>query len=306
MGMQPGCLEDSRQPSRVAGGRAVRFHGMEEVSAAAEEQRTPQQRGVLYPARLPTFRRIDPPPTVHHLVRWFWIPEWDLAEGRVSRQHLIAFAALNLVIEHGSGIPPRMISLTGPSTQASVRDLSGRGWAVGALLRPAAVPAFTQDPRSLADDYMTLELPDLHARVTKAMSASEPVDRRHAAAVAAFTAWLAEHVPKPSEEALLANRLAEIIDLDRDVLRVQDAAERIGVSARTVQRLARRYIGLTPAAMIRRRRLQESAERLRLDPTLNLATLAAELGYSDHAHLTRDFCSTLSASPSDYRSDASR
>ncbi|MDN5893775.1 MAG: helix-turn-helix domain-containing protein [Nocardioides sp.] len=278
---------------------------MEQASAAADDERTQRRRGVLYPARLPTFRRVDPPLPVLNLVRWFWIPEWDLAEGRASRQHLIAFPALNLVIEHGSRIPPGMVGLSGPTTQASSRDLYGRGWAVGALLRPAAIRAFTQDPRSLADDYVTLELPDLHARVSEAMRSSEPDELRHAAAVATFTTWLVGQVPEPTEEALLANRLAEIIDLDREVLRVEDAAERIGVSVRTVQRLARRYVGLTPAAMIRRRRLQESAERLRLDPTLDLATLAVELGYSDQAHLARDFRSTLSASPSRYRSDAS-
>lgn len=298
-------LEDSRHPSRRQAS-APYAATVQKVATAAQDERASQPRGVLYPARLPTFRRIDPPQPVRHLVRWFWIPEWDLAEGRASRQHLIAFPTLNLVVEHGSRIPPSLVSLAGPSTQASSRDLYGRGWAVGALLRPAAVPAFTQDPQALVDDVATLEFPDLHARVTKAMRASEPREHRHTAAVDAFTAWLAAHVPEPTEEALLANRLAEIIDLERDVLRVQDAAHRLGVSVRTVQRLARRYVGLTPAAMIRRRRLQETTEQLRLDPTLNLANLAAELGYSDHAHLARDFRNTLNATPTRYRSDTSR
>ena len=31
-------------------------------------------RGILYPARLPTFHREPAPPGLEGLVRWFWIP----------------------------------------------------------------------------------------------------------------------------------------------------------------------------------------------------------------------------------------
>lgn len=268
------------------------------------EQRTGRCRGVLYPARLPTFRRLSPPPALAELVRWFWIPEWDLPEGRASRQYLIAFPALNLVVECGDFAPPGMVGLSGPTTRASYRDLTGRGWAVGALLRPAAVPLFAQEPHALADKYVALDLPDLREPVVAAMWERGSEQERHCRATEAFTTWLTDHGPTPDEEALLANRLADAIDLDQEVLRVQDAAERVGVSVRTAQRLARRYVGVSAGAMIRRRRLQESAERLRLDATLNIATLAAELGYSDHAHLTRDFRTTLGITPSRYRRDA--
>ncbi|MDJ0363457.1 helix-turn-helix domain-containing protein [Rhodococcus sp. H29-C3] len=261
-------------------------------------------RGVLYPARLPTFRRVSSPPAVADLVRWFWIPEWDLPDGRASRQHLIAFPALNLVVERGDLAPPDMVGLSGPTTRASYRDLTGRGWAVGALLRPAAVPLFTKDPLALVDQYLALALPELRNPVVKAMCGQGPAQQRHSRSVDAFTTWLADRGPAPDEEALLANRLADVIDLDREVLRVQDAAVQVGVSVRTVQRLARRYLGVSVGALIRRRRLQEAAERLRFDATLDIATLAAELDYSDHAHLTRDFRTTLGITPSRYRGDA--
>nr|WP_143588182.1 helix-turn-helix domain-containing protein [Tersicoccus phoenicis] len=55
--------------------------------------------------------------------------------------------------------------------------------------------------------------------------------------------------------------------------------------------------------MIRRRRLQEAAERLRQEPGLSLAALAADLGYADQAHLTNDFRHVLNVTPSGYRRD---
>ena len=62
---------------------------------------------------------------------WFWIPRWNIAPGRTSRQHVLAFPASNLVVESASPEHPRgRVGLAGPTTVRSHRDLSGQGWAV--------------------------------------------------------------------------------------------------------------------------------------------------------------------------------
>src|SRR5690242_5813131 len=90
-----------------------------------EDSRQVALRGVLYPTRLPTFARVPAPESVGALVRWFWIPQWDIQPGRTSRQHLIAYPACNLVVQGDA------VELAGPSTRSSYRDLAGKGWAVG-------------------------------------------------------------------------------------------------------------------------------------------------------------------------------
>lgn len=90
--------------------------------------------GVLYPARLPTFHRHPATDDVAAFVRWFWFAQWDVAPGRTSRQHLIGYPASNLVVSDDRP------EFSGPATRASHRDLTGAGWAVGALLQPAAIP----------------------------------------------------------------------------------------------------------------------------------------------------------------------
>ena len=257
-------------------------------------------RGPLYPARLPTFHRIPPAEPVSALVRWFWIPEWHLAPGRTSRQHLISYPACNVVVE------AELVGISGPTTRASHRDLAGDGWAVGALLQPAAVRTFVDDPATVRDAYVPLDLPELQERVSSCMQRAGDADERRRAAVAAFTDWLVVSVPPPDEEVLLANRMAEIIDADSTLVRVGDVADVVGVSVRTLQRLARRHVGVTPAAMIRRRRLQEAATRVREEPETDLAALAADLGYADQAHLAGEFRRVLGFTPSGYRRDAGR
>lgn len=240
------------------------------------------------------FHRMPAPEEVSHLVSWFWIPEWDIAPGRTSRQLLLAFAACNLVVQQHA------VELSGPATRVSHQDLAGRGWAVGALLRPAAVAAFTDDPAKLRDTRLHLELPGLRAAVVRAMGGRDP-DQRRQNAVGVFSQWLLDRIPAVGPEALLANAMAELIAGSADVVRVDDAAQQLAVSTRTLQRLAKKYVGLSPSTLIRRRRLQEAAERSRTHPGLGLAEVAAEFGYADQAHLANDFQRFLGFTPGSYR-----
>jgi AraC-like DNA-binding protein len=251
-------------------------------------------RGILYPARLPSFRRVPAPAPLEDLVRWFWIPEWDIAAGRSSRQYVVSYPACNLVVQ------PAQVTVSGPTTRLSYRDLTGRGWAVGALLRPAAVPSFVGAPAELRDAERRIDAPELHRPVVAAMRIAER-DARHREAVDVFSGWLAERARPVSGEGRLANAMADLMDSDPDVRTLTDAATRLHVSPRTLQRLAIRHVGLAPAEMIRRRRLQEAAERVRKEADASLAQIATELGYADHAHLTREFRDRLGFTPSAYR-----
>jgi AraC-like DNA-binding protein len=254
-------------------------------------------RGVLYPARLPEFHRLPASGAAADLVVWYWIPEWDLEPGRSSRQEIVGYPALNLVVE------PDAVTLSGATTRATHRDLRGTGWAVGAMLRPAAVAALVDDPAAVVDQERRLDEPELLAAVTTAMRSGEGHRER---AVEAFSQWLAERAGVLGSASLQANALVDVLLGDDATSSVEEAATRLAVSVRTLQRLAHRHVGLSPAAMIRRRRLQEAAEQLRANPDLDLATVAAQIGYSDHAHLARDFRAVLGIAPSTYRAHASR
>ena len=259
-------------------------------------------RGVLYPARLPEFHRLPAPSAVSELVAWFWIPEWDVEPGRSSRQEVVAYPALNLVVDAEG------VVVSGATTRLSHRDLRGRGWAVGAVLRPAAVAALIEDPVSLVDGERALDasMPDiaaLHEAVVTAMAAEHAHRER---AVEGFSDWLAARVGAVGVPARQANALMDVLMGERAVLTPEEAATRLAVSVRTLQRMTHRHVGLSPGAMIRRRRLQEAAQRVREEPDVDLASIAAELGYADHAHLTRDFRAVLGIAPREYRSEVTQ
>ncbi|GAA3872768.1 helix-turn-helix domain-containing protein [Leifsonia kafniensis] len=254
-----------------------------------------ESRGTLYPARLPTLHRLAAPAEISGLVRWFWIPEWDIAPGRVSRQELLPFAACNLVVD------PGFVGFSGPPTQRSFRDLEGRGWAVGALLRPAAVPYFVARPSEVRDTTAEFNAPDLRVAVTAAMTADRDGETYRGEAVSAFSAWIVENIGAPTPSGSIGNAMADLIDTDPSITRVEHIADRLSMSVRTVQRLAERYFGLPPLTLIRRRRLQEAAELLRTEPGTSVAAIASELGYADHAHLANEFRDALGFTASRYR-----
>jgi len=269
--------------------------------------------GVLRPDRLPTFARLVAPDAVSVVLGHVWIPEWDLPGGVVLTQSVLAHPATNVVIQPGGSV------VAGAGTRASTRDLAGRGWAVGLLLRPAGVEVLGLDPRPLVDAELPVGarlgrtrgagpvrdvgLPGfeaVEAEVVALMSAAGGGPGRHARVLDAVVAWLTS-LPEPSDAGLRANDLADLVEHDASVTTVEALAARLGVSARTTERLARRYVGTSPGAMVRRRRLQRAAARLREDPALALATVAAETGYSDQAHFTRDFRAVVGSTPSRYR-----
>lgn len=254
-------------------------------------------RGILYPTRLPTFQRVAAPAELADLIRWFWIPRWDIPPGRSSRQHVLAFPASNLVIEsHG-------VTLAGPTTKSSYRDLRGTGWAVGALLRPAAIESLCDNPSAIRDTAIAFEAPDLHRTVFAAME-DDDKETTIGRATAAYATWVQSRLTPPDERSMLANAIEDLIASDPGIMRIGQLAERFHITARHVQRLMHRYVGLSPVAIIRRYRLQEAIERLREDSSLTIAQIAAELGYADHAHLTRDFRQALGLAPVNYRRDS--
>lgn len=258
------------------------------------------QRGILYPERLPKFRRIAAEPSLRHAVQWFWIAEWDLPPGVTSRQELLPFPACNIAVE------PTGVTIVGPPTQRSERILEARGWVVGALLLPAAAHEFFPRMTESQDLTGALDEPGLHGEVSRWMSgeatdSDEHVDR----AAAVLGSWICERVPvpAPTSEAHLANELSVLL-ADPEITRVDQLPARLHVSARSLHRIAERYFGIAPHAMIRRRRLQEAAARLRVESDLRLAELASELGYTDHAHFSKDFAAVLGMTPREYRAGA--
>ncbi|USD33549.1 MULTISPECIES: helix-turn-helix domain-containing protein [Vibrio] len=83
------------------------------------------------------------------------------------------------------------------------------------------------------------------------------------------------------------------------IQRAQDGkiGECFGESQRQVERKFQHWIGMSPKHFQRLRRVHTSIQALRNNPELSLADLAAYQGFSDQAHMTREFKSFARITP---------
>lgn len=240
--------------------------------------RTPHEdaRGIVAPDRgLRQFRldRFDPSPHVARFVAWYWVVTWDLTEP--YEQPVLSHPVVNVVLGDG---PP---TAYGPVTRLGVRLLEGAGRVLGVMFRPAGF-------RPLLDGPMT-------SMVDRAV----PFDADVEVEVEAVDALLAGRLPAARQPSESTSALVERIAADPSVVRVAALADELGISERQLQRRFADHVGLSPKAVVRRYRLYEAAERARAG-AVDWAALAAELGYSDQAHLTRDFTAVLGMPPARY------
>ena len=222
------------------------------------------------------------------LVRWAWVARWDVPDGATRPQRVLQYPAFNLVTE------PAGAYLYGPRTVVDVRELTGRSWVAAVLLRPAATPLLTATPpAALRGSSEPFPGAPVAARTAAVHDATDP-DRSVAAVL---RDWLAPAAARVGDAGRLVNRACALAEERADVVRADQLAEELGIAPRTLERLVRGHVGLTPLWLIECRRLQHAAAALRLDPDTDLAALAADLGYADQAHFTRRYRAVVGETP---------
>ena len=150
----------------------------------------------------------------------------------------------------------------------------------------------------------TLDAGALAADVRAAM-ATRPADTgAHARAIAAVADHL-RALPPVDEQGELTTRVVAWVRDHPEVTRVEPLAQEFSVSERSLQRLVKDHVGISPKWLIQRRRLHEAVGRLKAGET-TLAGIAAGLGYADQAHFTHDFRLVTGTTPRAYLADQPR
>lgn len=245
-----------------------------------------------------TIHRYGPPQDLAGLVQRFRIPAWSVDPGREAVQRVLQHPCALVVVT------PEYARFYGVVAGLSSTTLTGDGWAVGVMLEPAG--GFLVAGRSMdrfrdrhVDVAEVLGDPgtELAEHVRRAMSRPTLV-ASHRAAITAMGDALRPFGPV-DDEGRLVNEVVAFVEEHPDVVRVGQVGERFDLSERALQRLVRRRVGLSPKWLIQRRRLHEASARLRDHPE-SLAAVAADLGYADQPHFTRDFRAVTGMTPGEF------
>ena len=95
----------------------------------------------------------------------------------------------------------------------------------------------------------------------------------------------------------LVNEACRLAEEDSELTRAADLSARLGVTPRSLERLVRAHTGMTPKWLIECRRLQHAATTLFTSPGTDLSVLAADLGYTDYPHFSRQYRRAVGESP---------
>ncbi|MFE8942242.1 DUF6597 domain-containing transcriptional factor [Streptomyces sp. NPDC007872] len=276
-------------------------------------------RGIVDPAGLLSrvrFRRHLPAPELRPYLEHYWLIDWDLPEPYAS--HVVPHPSVNVVFQRYG---PLGAPAAGGSASAEVagiglglftHKLEEAGRVCGIQFRPGGFRPFA--PAWPVSTWTGRRVPLAEVFPEPARSRASDVpdpgvlaavltpDEDHAR-VAALDAFLLAHGPAPDPAADLAVELVELVRSDRTIRRASRLATASGLSARSLQRLFASRVGVGPKWVILRYRIHEALERAEAAETEGApdwAALAAELGYSDQAHLVRDFTATIGVPPTAY------
>ncbi|QTZ92695.1 helix-turn-helix domain-containing protein [Streptomyces auratus] len=247
------------------------------------------------------FRRRTPAAPLRPYVEHYWLIDWDLSEPYAT--HVVPHPCVNIVFQRYAD-RPGFGEVAGAGREVFAQQLAGRGRVCGVQFRPGGFRPFT--PERPATDWTDRRLPlatafgHVDASAT-AVAVLEPDDEdARVAALDAVLTPLLRAEPRILDQARLAMRLADRIRTDRTIRRVADFARSEGMSLRALQRLFAGYVGVSPKWVVLRYRVHEALERAASDAEVDWAALAAELGYSDQAHLIRDVTATVGVPPTAY------
>jgi AraC-like DNA-binding protein len=262
-------------------------------------------RGIVDPAAAGTVFRLDRYPAGGQVARFvdrYWLSTWRLPPGMRHEQQVLVHPVVNVVFEADGAV------VSGVDTGRFAVTLEGERRALGIMFRPAAFAPFFDGPlTALTDREVPLArvpaLADLEELLVPLVADLDvPGEKLAAAADAA----LADRVPAERQGCETTTEWAELAVGDRGLTRVEDLARAAGVSVRTLQRAFTEHVGIGPKWFLRRYRLYEAGERIAHQENVDWAELAADLGYADQSHLTRDFTAAFGLPPAQYAAAARR
>jgi len=248
-----------------------------------------------------SLNRFEPAASLRPFVELYWIVRYDLAPGKTHTQTILSYPNTHLAFEQDE--EGRKVLLYGVPKKPFVRSLRGAGKVLGVKFRAGGLYPFVRREMSLltgktvpATEWLGSEVENWLDRVLDAAEDAAMAERAEC--------MLSARLPERDGQSEWADRIVRLAQTDRTIIRAEQLGEAVGMSLRQLQRLFRKYVGVSPKWVIKRFRLQEAAERLENDPSVSLAELAAELGYFDQAHFVKDFRSVLGQSPAAYKKEA--
>lgn len=261
------------------------------------EKRLDALKGLVHPASddavliryLPSDRWA---PFVEH----YWVVRWHVADG-ISTVSELTYPSVQVVVECDESRAASHV--IGVITGKFTKHLEGQGHSLGIKFRPGGFYPLVRSPAAAFTDRRVPlgEVFETEASHLERSVVEAPDDT---SVLQLAEDFLSSIGPALDARMALVNEITGWISNNRTVTRVDHIATRFNIERRTLQRLFRRYVGVPPKWVIQRYRLLDAVEELAAHRDGDVGRLAADLGYFDQSHFSKDFKTTIGCSPAGY------
>jgi len=252
-------------------------------------------RGVLYAKKSEenyVLIREKPSENLARLIETFWLVTWDLSDRKPHIQQNIPDPCINMIFEAQNS------RVVGAVTKRYSYELSGKGQIFGIKFRPGGFYSLTKSQVSRFTDsdiqishFFGVESHRLIDRINSASSIESMVQISQD--------FLRPHIPTSVESVTNLNNIISEISRDSKIMRVSHLSEICNLSERSLQRLFKHQVGVSPKWVIRKCRIQEILFRLE-QGDFNWQQLINQLDYFDQSHFIKDFKSLVGVTPTEY------
>jgi AraC-like DNA-binding protein len=242
--------------------------------------------------------RWAPSDAAARFVEHFWSVCWDLSDQGPFDSTVITFPSLHITHEWGEDGPRHGFPLPNTLVHGVVErvfhtTISQRGAVVGARFRPGGFTArFVRDAAEMTGRVQPVDVELFGGPIY--------LDDDVAAASARLDELIGAHPGNLDPTYVLLTALVDRIRDDDRLHRVEQVMQHSPWSARTTQRVFRRYVGVPVKWVLCRYRLQQAALEIESHPGIDHADLAVRLGWYDQAHFINDFRTMLGSTPGEY------
>jgi AraC-like DNA-binding protein len=233
------------------------------------------------PRPISSYRELPPPTALARYVSCLWVQA--IGAGDVAYDHpVLPDGSMDIVSVGGD------VALAGPATRAVTERFAPGSVIVGVRFRPGAAPPVLGIGASELRDRDT-PIADLWGRAGATLAAQVADGAEGSARLGLLVDGLVrrlDDVPPPDP---VATGIATMLAAD-PALPVHELADEAALSERQLRRRVEVAVGYPPRTVARIFRFQRflRAARAVAPQHRDLARLAAETGYADQAHLTRE------------------
>ena len=254
-----------------------------------------------------SYREFAPAPALRPYVECYWSASSVGDPGFQPREPLVPDLRIELIFnagaawrwfEAGAAVSQRAESLTCIGMRGSALEIQqpGRLDHFAIRFRPAGLAPFV--PVSLGElTQRCWNVHDLWSDGAREFEQRIAEVRDDDARVAVADAFLLQQLKRDLRDAQSALNMARMLSASHGQMSIEWLAQSHGVSYKRLERVFARDVGLSPKHFARVARLQRALELATMQRGTTLAWLAAESGYADQAHLTREFSRLMGATP---------